>query len=348
MLDKEEAAVYDRQIRLWGVTAQNKLKKSKILILGFTGLASEVVKTLVLAGVHSITIVDNSPLQPSDPYSNLFCRPDGTTNDQRTATTANKLNLLNPLVKIHIDNTDFTQLPASYFKDFDLVSLHSFATKNNISKINNICRSLNIKFYLAIDFGFFGAAFSDLGDSFTYSIEEKNNSVDDKTLSDEENNDDDEDDDEDERPAKRPRLEEVINSSVVEKKLEFVPFETMLSQVENHKNPVLRMLHIILEFYSKLGREPTAEDINLLKELKFADTVSILDWAENIYGSLSPVCAIIGGVIGQDMIRTLSGRDAPICNLFLFDGINMDGVIEKVGPRIAKQKVVEHIDEIVL
>ncbi len=44
----------DRQIRLWGIEAQNRLSSSKILYSGMTGAAAETAKNLVLAGVHAV------------------------------------------------------------------------------------------------------------------------------------------------------------------------------------------------------------------------------------------------------------------------------------------------------
>ena len=46
-LTEREAAVYDRQIRLWGVEAQKRLQTSRILICGFSGLGAEVAKTFL-------------------------------------------------------------------------------------------------------------------------------------------------------------------------------------------------------------------------------------------------------------------------------------------------------------
>ena len=45
-------AVYDRQIRLWGHEAQNRIQTSKVLICGVSALSAEVSKNLVLAGVN--------------------------------------------------------------------------------------------------------------------------------------------------------------------------------------------------------------------------------------------------------------------------------------------------------
>jgi ubiquitin-like 1-activating enzyme E1 A len=53
----EEAAVYDRQMRLWGVEAQRRLQNSHVLISGLTQLGSELAKNLVLSGI-SVTLHD--------------------------------------------------------------------------------------------------------------------------------------------------------------------------------------------------------------------------------------------------------------------------------------------------
>ena len=36
---------------------------------------------------------------------------------------------------------------------------------------------------------------------------------------------------------------------------------------------------------------------------------------------ISPVCAILGGFLAQDILKTLSGKDAPLLNYFLYNGL---------------------------
>ena len=58
-ISEEEFAQYDRQIRLWGLEAQKRLRQAKVLVAGLGGLGSEVVKNVVLAGVKAITLLDD-------------------------------------------------------------------------------------------------------------------------------------------------------------------------------------------------------------------------------------------------------------------------------------------------
>lgn len=34
----------------------------------------------------------------------------------------------------------------------------------------------------------------------------------------------------------------------------------------------------------------------------------------------SPSCAVVGGVLAQDILNALGGREAPLVNFFVFDG----------------------------
>ena len=66
-----EAAVYDRQMRLWGVEAQKRLQRSHVLVSGLTTLGSELVKNLVLAGI-SVTLHDAQVVTQRAVDSQLF------------------------------------------------------------------------------------------------------------------------------------------------------------------------------------------------------------------------------------------------------------------------------------
>jgi molybdopterin/thiamine biosynthesis adenylyltransferase len=64
-INSSEAALYDRQIRLWGVKAQNQLKKSRTLCIGLNALGAELCKNIVLAGLN-VTVLDDTPVTPRD------------------------------------------------------------------------------------------------------------------------------------------------------------------------------------------------------------------------------------------------------------------------------------------
>ena len=41
-VSNEEAELYDRQIRLWGLEAQSRVRDAKVLIVGLRGVHTEV------------------------------------------------------------------------------------------------------------------------------------------------------------------------------------------------------------------------------------------------------------------------------------------------------------------
>ncbi|KAA1078385.1 hypothetical protein PGT21_034328 [Puccinia graminis f. sp. tritici] len=73
-IDEEEAALYDRQIRLWGVEAQNRMRRSSVLMINLRGISTEACKNIVLAGVGSITILDPNDVSPEDLGAGFFFR----------------------------------------------------------------------------------------------------------------------------------------------------------------------------------------------------------------------------------------------------------------------------------
>lgn len=72
----DEAALYDRQIRLWGVEAQNKMRTSSILLYTLRGLSTEIAKNIVLAGVGEIMLLDEKNVEEEDLGAGFFLRED--------------------------------------------------------------------------------------------------------------------------------------------------------------------------------------------------------------------------------------------------------------------------------
>jgi ubiquitin-like 1-activating enzyme E1 A len=361
MLTKDEAELYDRQIRLWGVNAQSRLRQSRVLMLGFNGVASEVAKILVLAGIDTLSIIDDQELKEEDLTSNLFCRTRSNDNRFRTHQVKEKLRTLNPLVKVNIDNSSIMCKNPDDFEGYDLVTLHLFLPNDEIKRINDICRKSNIKFYLVLDYGFFGFMFNDLGKDFKFTREEFKENDPPKQTGESKDPIDLEDDHEASRPKKRARLEDPTDNHDSKQKgddnrdtkkhradsLSYASFEDMITlkgtRFDRNSSPVLFISIAMLKFYSDHKHLPQNEDdLSKLNEIiaSIKDALNLHDaifkklspeWSQNISGSLSPVCAIVGGVAGQDMIRALSGKDIPICNTFSFDGLEMAGTVERVS-----------------
>ena len=72
-LTDKEMELYDRQIRLWGVDAQRRMRDARVLVAGVGALGAEVVKNLLLAGVN-VTLVDDVMVEPAHIESHLFIK----------------------------------------------------------------------------------------------------------------------------------------------------------------------------------------------------------------------------------------------------------------------------------
>ena len=73
-ITKQEFEQYDRQIRLWGIDAQKRLRKSKVLLIGMGGLGAEIAKNLVLSGIDSITLMDDRNVEEVNFTSQFFLK----------------------------------------------------------------------------------------------------------------------------------------------------------------------------------------------------------------------------------------------------------------------------------
>lgn len=334
-ISEDEAALYDRQIRLWGVSAQKKLRNANILMAGINGIGSEVVKNIVLSGVNSITLLDDQKVSTFDTLSNLFTKRQIGKN--RSEISRECVQTLNPMVAVKYDMTDLKTKDKEYFSAYQVVVLANY-DKQTMVRVNQFCNELNIKFFAVCNWGSFGFSFTDLGPNHSYFAEEEIKSED-VTVSDYE-------------PIKKKIKLEDNNKQIVEKKISFVPLETALAVkagksgygLTKRTNGTFIISHIILEFHSKHSRYPSVdsreEDVEELKTLEKVvierlgvddNIIKHKDWHKHCFGEISPVCAIVGGVLAQDVIRAVSAKDTPIRNFFLFDGILCNGSIESIG-----------------
>jgi amyloid beta precursor protein binding protein 1 len=63
---------YDRQLRLWGDRGQKSIARAHVCVLNATTLATEILKSLILAGIERFTIVDANRVDETDVGNNFF------------------------------------------------------------------------------------------------------------------------------------------------------------------------------------------------------------------------------------------------------------------------------------
>lgn len=341
----DEIALYDRQIRLWGVQAQEKIRNANILLISMKALANEVAKNLVLAGIHSLTIVDHELVTPSDVGAQFFVS-DADVGTNRAEAAAPQIRKLNPRVNVVIDPTDIRGKGPDYFGAFDVV----IATDLDPSSLNiiNTATRLNHKpFYAAGVHGFYGFVFSDLI-QHDYVVErEKGNRVTAK--------------------GTETRTRSVID--VKEKKeggkhIELVTKRELYSTwflasdaatlppdyLRSRRRlkavtPILSCLRALWEFITLQARLPsTSEDLKLFTKLATQkhkalglpeDTLRsevLRKFLQNLGSEIAPVTAVLGGQLAQDVINVLGARQQPIQNMVVFDGDTMEAPMFALHP----------------
>lgn len=101
--------------------------------------------------------------------------------------------------------------------------------------------------------------------------------------------------------------------------------------------PSFLVVKILQEFRNKEGRDPhhKTRDDDLLKLQKIRNEIaenlvpdSVFD---HVFAQISPVAAIVGGELSQEIIKAVSQKEAPHHNLFLFDPESCCGFVESIG-----------------
>lgn len=143
--------------------AMGKLIKMNVLIVGMRGLGVETAKNLILAGPKSVTLYDPITVQWGDLSSNFYCREEHVGKISRAEASYEKLQELNPYVKVQVINSLTLEDHANYNV---VCYTEVFENINKVIEVNEFCRARNIGFILSTTFGASGLAFLDYGNEF--------------------------------------------------------------------------------------------------------------------------------------------------------------------------------------
>ncbi|XAR50349.1 hypothetical protein NMG60_11004644 [Bertholletia excelsa] len=312
-LTEQETALYDRQIRVWGADAQRRLSKSHVLVSGLKGTVAEFCKNIVLAGVGSLTLIDDRPVTEDALTANFLIPPDENLYSGKTLADicCDSLKEFNPMVRVSVEKGDFSNFDGDFFEKFDVVvvSCCSLTAKKTI---NEKCRKLSkrVAFYTVDCRDSCGELFVDLK-NYTYSKKKLDETI--------------------ECQIQYPSFEEAIA----------VPWKSLPRRMSK----LYFAMRVIERFEEAEGHTPgqtSIEDLpkilKLRKEVCEAQSVneslipdSLLERLVAGTSEFPPVCAIIGGILGQEVIKAISGKGDPLKNFFLFDAVDGKGVIEDIS-----------------
>ncbi|KAL9587736.1 MAG: hypothetical protein Q9212_000027 [Teloschistes hypoglaucus] len=345
-ISADEIALYDRQIRLWGVHAQERLRSANILLIGMKALANEIAKNLVLAGIGSLTILDDQVITEEDLGSQFFISELHVGMNRATAAVA-QVRTLNPRVALTVDTESILLKPPEFYSMFDMI-IATELDLNSLSTINASCRFVNKPFYAAGSHGFYGFIFADLI-THDYVIEREKSNVPTQL-----------------KPetvtrtiiATNTKKENGKHIEMVTKRELYWPINlanTSPLQPENISSrrrkmqvpPLLTCLRALWEFQNLSGRalpSHSHQDLQLFttlatekhKELQLpSETLTsefLRSFLQNVGSEIAPVTAFLGGQLAQDVINVLGQREQPIQNFLLFDSEDSKAPVYALHP----------------
>lgn len=341
-INSDEASLYDRQIRLWGVEAQNRLRNSSVLLIGLNLVGAEIAKNLILAGVRKLDLYDSRLLSDCTDNQPVFLLSSSTAapKDRVASAVLDRCRQLNPLVEVSEIQENIFDAKFS-FSNYNIVCIVDFdrskISQLQLYKLDEKCRKENSKFVVSGCFGEFGYSFFDFDQHVYFE-------------SDENTNPDDEDDSIDNNEDCK------ANGEPVQKKARISSEKSHLKKIEMYENlekacsdlmpgpehkRLFRKLPNGLFFFKILNqfcleemRNPSSSNEDHEKLTMIYDKLSenyckaigdlrfeIRRFEPNkFYGTRNPGFAIIGGIASQQIITAISQNEKPINNFVFYDG----------------------------
>ncbi|KAM8707216.1 hypothetical protein ACLKA7_011331 [Drosophila subpalustris] len=322
-LTEAENELYDRQIRLWGLESQKRLRTANILISGLNGLGAEITKNIILSGVNLVKLHDDKLVSEEDFCSQFLAARESLGSNRAEASLA-RARALNPMVDISADTQPLKEKTGDFFGQFDVVVINGESNEELI-RIDTICRELGVRFFAADVWGMFGFHFASLQkhcfveNVFKYKVVSK--------------------------PSEKVKCETV--STPVQREVEYPAYSTWLDFDINapsyqrklkRDGPGIILLRVLQNFRSTHKRDPSYKsrdsDIALLEKIRdelMPNSALNNDALGLLFAQISPAVAVVGGVVAQEIIKVVTKMEAPHRNLFIFNPETCMGYVEAIG-----------------
>lgn len=333
VLNKDEIALYDRQIRLWGMVAQARMRNVSVLIINFGALGGEIAKNLVLSGIGSLTVMDAHCVKESD-LTGMFFVSKEDIGKPRVDAVKNRLQEMNPRVKLKCNRLKLDLKNEQYFAQFDLI-IATELSKCELVELNRISRKYKCPLYAAGLNGLFSYIFIDLieFDAIEERIKGQNFlSSKKKVLSSHR-----------EIIDVRSRFDETekVEYEIVTTRNYYKSFSRLLEEASlegklsgrqvKGLNCTLPMVlaYLSYEICSDVCVEKFMEGIKAMC-LQLGVGIDIINeeyvkmFLEQIGCEFGPVAAVVGGAVAQDVINVLGKRQLPLNNFVTLDGMRLD------------------------
>jgi len=318
------------------MATQLRLRSARILVVNLGGIGTEIVKNLVLGGLNSIEILDDSVVKAEDFACQFFLpNDDSVIGELKLPTVVDKIVELNSRVNIST-NTELLESVLEkdlYFAQFDLV-IATELSKENILKLNSVTRSINVPLYATGLHGMFGYLITDLISHESNSEKDAGNQL--RTPGTKIN------------PSKlitKVEYDSSTNKETITIRDVFKPISEIFvsknlpTQLNKRQMKRLSAAFPLIFTLFELDRPQNPEDdvdIELLKKksLEIAEVFNIPAqvitdeylklFSKQAFTEFSPIAAILGGAVAQDIIQFLSKKESPINNVLILDGVRTE------------------------
>ncbi|KAL5962631.1 SUMO-activating enzyme subunit 1 [Taenia solium] len=310
-ISEEEAALYDRQIRLWGLEAQSRLKRAKLLLIGLSPVAGEIIKNIVLSGIDTLTICDDNVVSQDD-IERCFLYEGCHMGQMRNSSVVKRARALNEVIKITCEGNMSADFLTNEYQDYDeVVVAAEGAFKHWVDYAMKFSgRPSRPKIHCVMSFGMHAVAFADLG-CYTYDGDDHKRirnfkSISNDSLAATPNGD--------EKTVEYPSLKTFFevnwqgntNAPLTAKRM---PKGFFLAQLISKLDcPISRQN--LMEAWPRV-----AENLGVSTTLLSED-----DFASCCGPSHVAISAIIGGIVSQEIIQGLSHKGEPRGNWYFVDG----------------------------
>lgn len=301
-----------------------RMRNATILVVNLKGVATEAVKNIVLAGIGKLVVADGDRVAQEDLGAGFFFRDDDVGKNKAEAAKS-RVESLNPLVTVEA-------LPAavkleghtldSLVKDVDMVCVTDL-DRESVIRVNDACRRAGKPFYAGGTFGLLGYIFCDL---LTHDYIAPD------------------------RSAPKDAAKNIKNTTT------YCPLKTALEhrwrgltrRQTKELNPAA-VFSVLAVWEYQSTHDTLPDDPGVAHELESIansliakaevnrqtiprippDLIQIA--ATTAAHELSPVCAVVGGVLAQDILKALAARESPIVNFFVFDGQTGGGTVTRMN-----------------
>lgn len=157
-IDSEKSKKYDRQLRLWGDQGQSRIERARVCVVNANVLGTEVLKSLVLPGIGSFTLVDSAKVNHED-SCNFFVTKN-SLGESRSKVCTKLLTELNPDVRgDHIEESleGLLDHNSQLFSNFSVVIACNVWQESSLVRLSKLLWKFNVPLIVCYSLGFIGS-----------------------------------------------------------------------------------------------------------------------------------------------------------------------------------------------